>query len=99
MPFGPLSGRGGALVSATRTSPFGSTCSHRGWFKPRAKATTDAPPAGSGAASGGHPFAVTTLTTGINEPFGGGRTGLAPVPSMTLSLARAPHATEAAAAA
>ena len=33
MPW-PSSGRGGAFVSATSTSPLGSTCSQRGWSRP-----------------------------------------------------------------
>ena len=49
----PSSGRAGAWVSATSTSPLGSTSSQRGWFSPVAKAATRVPSAAPGCATGG----------------------------------------------
>ena len=42
-------------ISATSTSPSGSTSSHRGWSRPRAKAVTRRPAAGVGASSAAQP--------------------------------------------
>ena len=39
----PSSGLGGALLSATSTSPLGSTCSQRGWSSPPANSLTAKP--------------------------------------------------------
>ena len=75
-PFTPSnflrSGRSGAFVSATRTSPLGSTCSQRGWSSPVAKGATESPSAPTGRAPSGQPRAFATLTTGTSELFGGG---------------------------
>ena len=87
----PSSGRGGALVSATSTSPLGSTQSHRGWSSPRANAATAVPSAATGLPPSGHPLAVTTCTSGIGALFGGGRVGWGPVPAETGSFADEAH--------
>ncbi len=79
-PFTPLnsSGRSGALVSATSTSPFGSTYTQRGWARPVAKARTSRPGAASGLAPSGQPFAGAILTVGIRVSFGSASCGLEP---------------------
>ena len=64
MPF-PSSGRAGAAVSATRTSPLGSTYSQRGWSNPCAKAATCIPSAATGVPASVQPVALTTFKTGI----------------------------------
>src|SRR5690349_15546361 len=85
------SGRSGAFVSATRTSPFGNTYSHRGCSSPFANAVTVVPAAPVGFVSLVHPTASTTLIVGSGEVFGGGRIGVGPVPSVTASRADAPQ--------
>jgi len=72
-------GLGGALVSATRTSPLGSTYSQRGCSSPRAKAVTARPCAGVGAVPSGQPTAGATLTVGIQRFCGAGNVGCGPV--------------------
>src|SRR3954468_5658884 len=68
-PLSPFSssGLGGALVSATSTSPFGSTYNQRGWSSPCANACTVVPSADAGVAPAGQLLAFTTLTVGSNE--------------------------------
>src|SRR5450432_902462 len=82
-PFKPLasSGLGGALVSATSTSPFGSTKSHRGWSSPEANAATRVPGAAIGLPPTGQPFAAATLTVGISDWLGAGNVGVGPNPA------------------
>ena len=72
------SGRfGGALVSATSTSPLGSTRA-RGWARPAANALT-ATSRRRGAPSG-QPLAGAMLTVGIGVVgSGGGSVGLGPI--------------------
>src|SRR5205814_7500892 len=77
------SGRAGALVSATSTSPLGSTYTQRGCSSPCAKATTDVPSAAMGFPAGGQPLAATTLTRGMRDLLGGGNEGWAPWPALT----------------
>ena len=91
MPF-PSSGRRGAFVSATRTSPFGSTYSQRGWSSPLANARTLKPSAGVGAASGDQPFRARTFITGMSACSWGRSTGWVPVTAETGSLAGVPQA-------
>src|SRR5258706_13432279 len=91
MPF-PSSGRGGALVSATSTSPLGSTYSHGGCSTPCAKAATVVPSAPIGFTPAGHPFAVATLTSGRTDVWGGGRSGCGPTPAESGNCAAEAHA-------
>ena len=72
------SGFGGLLLSATNTSPLGSTYSQRGWSRFFAKALTVVPGVERGVAPSGHPFAGAILTVGIKVEFGAGSTGFAP---------------------
>ena len=79
MPF-PSSGLGGALVSATSTSPLGRTYTQRGWSRPPAKALTDRPCGAVGVAPDGHPTASATFTVGTIKELGGGSCGEVPIP-------------------
>src|SRR5690242_20198348 len=89
----PSSGRSvGAFVSATRTSPLGSTYSHRGWSRFRAYAVTTRPAAATGLASSDQPTASATLTVGMSDVRGVGSSGVGPVPAETGSRADEPHA-------
>src|SRR5690349_12769500 len=54
------------------------------------------PGAAVGLSSPDHPLASATFTVGISEPFGGGSSGLGPIPAASGSLAPAPHALTAA---
>src|ERR1035438_1838199 len=72
------SGLGGALVSATSTSPFGKTYKVRGWSSAAAKALTAMPLAAVGLPPAGQPVAVATLTVGIQDFCGAGRAGEGP---------------------
>ena len=81
-PF-PSSGLGGALVSATSTSPFGNTYSQRGCASPCANAFTVIPDATFGLAPAGQPRAVAISTVGISDFFGAGNVGLGPMPDST----------------
>src|SRR3984957_17810313 len=74
----PSSGFGGALVSATSTSPLGSTYTVRGWSSPVAKALTAIPLAAVGLPPAVQPIALATLTVGIQELCGAGRVGEGP---------------------
>jgi hypothetical protein len=74
----PSSGRSGALVSATRTSPLGSTSSQRGWFRPLANAPTRKPAAAVGVLPSGQPLAGAICTVGIRLLFGSGSCGYGP---------------------
>src|SRR5262245_29077650 len=85
-------GRGGAFVSATRTSPLGRTYTQRGCSSPCAKAATAVPCAACRFVPGAQPFAFTTLITGISDRSSGGKTGWGPVPALTGSRADAPQA-------
>src|SRR5690606_34119622 len=71
-------GLGGALLSATRTSPFGTTHNPRGGSRPLAKAWTARPSAGEGRPFSDQPTAVATLTVGISVLLGSGSAGLGP---------------------
>ena len=71
----PSSGFGGALVSATSTSPLGSTYTVRGWSSPVAKALTAMPLAAVGLPPAGQPIALATLTVGSQELCGAGKVG------------------------
>ena len=62
----PSSGLGGALLSATSTSPLGSTYNQRGWSRPVANAATARPAAAVGVAPSGQPFAGAISTVGIS---------------------------------
>ena len=94
LPLMPLSssGRGGALVSATSTSPPGSVYSQRGCERPEAKAATVSPLAGTGASPAFQPMASAILTVGTSIVLGAGNTGLAPCPAATCKLAVSPQA-------
>ena len=81
-PF-PSSGLGGAFVSATSTSPFGSTYSQRGCASPCANAFTVMPDATFGLAPAGQPRAVAISTVGISDFFGAGSVGVGPMPDST----------------
>src|SRR5436189_3190617 len=82
----------GAFVSATRTSPFGSTYSQRGCCSPLAKACARRSAAALGVDPSLHPTARATFTTGMRDVRGGGRWGVGPVPAATGSRAAPPHA-------
>ncbi len=71
----------GALLSATSTSPFGSTSSQRGCARPWAKATTRVPRAGKGVAPAGQPTAGAMFTVGMRALRGSGSSGCGPVPA------------------
>ena len=74
----PSSGRGGAAVSATSTSPFGKVYNQRGCSRPVAKAFTWTPAGAVGFRSGGQPLASAICTTGMVFFSGSGRAGFAP---------------------
>src|ERR1051325_11640091 len=86
------SGRSGALVSATSTSPFGRTYSHRGCCRPSANASTFVPAAATGVAPAGHPTAVATFTSGSIDVCGGGSSGCGPTPAESGRCAADAHA-------
>src|SRR6185369_16241958 len=67
LPLMPLasSGRSGAFVSATSTSPLGSVYTQRGCVRPVAKAFTSTPCGAVGLPPSGQPFASATCTTGM----------------------------------
>src|SRR5205085_12417349 len=94
MPFPSLERSAGALVSATRTSPFGSTYNQRGWSRSRAKAVTTSPGAATGLPSLDQPFASAILTVGMSDVLGPGSSGVGPVPAETGRRAVRPHAAE-----
>ena len=86
-----LPGLAGALVSATSTSPLGSTSIQRGWSKPVAKAATRVPVAACGVAPAGQPVARAMFTVGSNVLLAAGSTGEVPVPCATVSVATSPQ--------
>src|SRR5450830_739304 len=86
------SGLGGALVSATSTSPLGNTYSQRGWSRPSAKAATWVPAAAVGLVPAGQPMAGAMFTVGISVLFGSGNCGEGPVPSDTFRVELSPQA-------
>ncbi|MNX89410.1 hypothetical protein D3C86_1214240 [compost metagenome] len=92
MPPEASSGLGGALVSATSTSPLGSTYSQRGWSSPPAYAVTARPLAATGCAPGGQPTARAVFTVGMRVVLGGGNLGFGPMPASTGSVATSPQA-------
>ena len=96
MPLIPLpsSGLAGALLSATRTSPLGSTWIQRGCSKPTAKGVTAKPGMGVGITPWGQPTAGAMLTVGIRLLRGLGKVGLAPMPALGDNVALSPHATK-----
>ncbi len=69
---------GGALLSATSTSPLGSASSQRGCSSPRARADTLKPAGATGAAPCGQPSAGAILTVGTSVLTGGGSVGSGP---------------------
>lgn len=79
----PSSGRAGALVSATSTSPLGNTYIQRGWSNPRANAITRRPGAASGQTPTGQPSAGAMFKVGSSEFVGAGIVGCAPTPTPT----------------
>src|SRR5690242_21602755 len=93
-PLKPLrsSGLGGASVSATSTSPFGSTYTQRGCWRFAAKASTASPGAGAGFPPDGQPFAGATFTVGMTEECGAGSSGVSPVPTSDGSVDCDAHA-------
>ena len=82
----PSSGLGGALVSATSTSPLGNTYSQRGWSNSAAKAATRVPGAATGRGAGRQPTAGAIFTVGSTVCTGCGNTGAVPEPSDTASV-------------
>ena len=88
-PFTPLASPAycGEFVSATSTSPFGSTYSQRGWFSPVSNALTVRPGAAIGLAPFCHPTTLATFTVGNGVCTGGGNCGLGPVPAETGNVA------------
>src|ERR1700722_19255819 len=80
LPLMPLAsaGFGGASLSATRISPFGSTYTQRGCSRPRATGATLRPGAGCGMASPTHGFACAMFVVGISFLLGSGKTGEGP---------------------
>src|SRR3978361_928368 len=87
----PSSGLGGAFVSATRTSPLGSTKSQRGWLRPAAKAATFNVGAAVGDVPAGQPFSGAMLTVVMRVSCGGGSSGLGPIPADDGSVASSPQ--------
>ena len=83
---------GGLLLSATSTSPLGSTCTQRGWSRSRASAVTAKPAMGLGVSPSGQAFAGAILTVGIRPLLGCGRVGVAPMPAAGGSDAMSPQA-------
>jgi len=83
LPLSPLasSGLGGALVSATSTSPLGSTNSQRGWLRFVANALTATPAGAAGFSSAGQPLAGATCIVGITCLSTGLMTGCGPTVS------------------
>src|SRR3979411_1378393 len=79
-PLMPLvsSGFGGALVSATSTSPLGRTESARGWSSPVAKAFTAIPLAATGFPPAGQPPGGGKVAGGGDESAGRGQRGRGP---------------------
>ncbi|MCY1353630.1 hypothetical protein D9M69_399760 [compost metagenome] len=90
-PFSPPPSRAGALLSATSTSPLGSTYSQRGWSSPPAKALTWVPVAATGLPPSGQPTAGAMLTVGNSVLLGGGSFGFGPVPSSTVRVELSPQ--------
>ena len=82
---------GGPLVSATSTSPLGSTYSQRGCTSPVAKALTAKPAAAVGFSPCFQPTAGAMLTVGSAVRTGSGKVGFGPVPSLTASRADSPQ--------
>src|SRR3546814_17131867 len=68
----------GPLVSATSTSPLGSTYSQRGSSRPPAHRVTVNPGSGVGLAPLGKPSAGAMSTDGIRVRFGHGQIGRSP---------------------
>ena len=85
------SGLGGASLSATSTSPLGSTNSQRGWSRPLANAFTRVPAAPCGITPSDQPFAGAMFTVGISVRCGCGKVGCGPVPSETVNVAISPQ--------
>ena len=72
---------GSLAASATSTSPLGSTCSHRGCFRPCANATTCRPAAALGVCPFFHgSFATDQLMVGSQLSCGAGSLGCSPYP-------------------
>ncbi len=75
----PSFGRSGALLSATSTSPFGSTYTQRGCSSPVANAFTARPCAGVGLPCAGQPVADAICTTGRSFFSGSTSVGFGPM--------------------
>ena len=88
----PSSGLGGALLSATSTSPLGRTWTQRGWSRPVASAVTARPAMGKGITPAGQPTAGAIFTVGIRLLTGLGKLGVAPIPAVGSSAAVSPQA-------
>ena len=82
---------GGALLSATNTSPLGSTINQRGWSRPLANADTRVPGTDCGVAPTGQPLAGAIFTVGTSVRTGRGSAGLLPIPAEIGSLATSPQ--------
>src|SRR5438067_2237196 len=87
----PSSGFGGASVSATSTSPFGSTYTERGCWSPFANRSTFKPFAAVGFAFSGQPLTGAMSTVGISDCRGWGMAGSGPVPADTGNFAMSPQ--------
>src|SRR6185436_13905625 len=95
----PSSGRSGALVSATSTSPLGRTCSQRGWSSPVAKACTLSPGAAVGDPPPLQPTASAIFSVGNSGVSGFSSTGIGPIAMLTGVLAGDAHEASTATAA
>src|SRR4029450_9085163 len=84
-------GFGGASVSATSTSPFGSTYTERGCSSPFANRSTFKPFAAVGFAFSGQPLTGARSTVGISDCLGAGMVGSGPVPAVTDNFAMSPQ--------
>src|SRR5882672_3782248 len=77
----------GELVSATSTSPLGSTYNQRGCCRSVANAATASPGAAVGVSPAPHGLAGATLIVGTSECSGSGIAGFGPTPALVGSFA------------
>src|SRR5688572_31764414 len=96
LPLSLPGGGAGLALSATSTSPLGSTYSQRGCFRSFANADTDVPGAATGLAPSGQPLAGAMSTVGISVLLGAGSLGSGPTPAENGRVAISPHAARAA---
>ncbi len=87
--------RGGELVSATSTSPFGSVSKVRGWSSFSAKRLTARPLAGAGASPGPQPMGLARPTLGKNSVSASTSSGFLPVVAEVASSDGLPRSTQA----